>query len=138
MENRLPSQMSGGQQQRASIARCLLAKPEVIFADEPTGALDQAAGKQVLEMLRNAVNQDGRTLVMVTHDPRVAAWADRVIFMVDGKVHSDLSHPTAEQITAELAKWEDGDVSGDRGFETPLRGPSAGLSLTKPTDGYRR
>lgn len=103
---RLPSQLSGGQQQRAAIARALLAKPDVIFADEPTGALDQATGKQVLGLLRSAVNDNGHTLVMVTHDSRIAAWADRVIFIVDGQIHSELWQPTAEQISVEFARWE--------------------------------
>ena len=104
--SRLPSQLSGGQQQRAAIARSLLARPEVIFADEPTGALDQATGRQVLALLRQAVDRDGCTMIMVTHDPRVAAWADRVVFIVDGRLHSEITDPTVENVTAELARWE--------------------------------
>ena len=104
--SRLPSQLSGGQQQRAAIARSLLARPEVIFADEPTGALDQATGRQVLALLRQAVDRDGCTLIMVTHDPRVAAWADRVVFIVDGRLHSEITGPTVANVTAELARWE--------------------------------
>jgi len=106
LASRLPSQLSGGQQQRAAIARSLLAAPEVIFADEPTGALDQATGRQVLALLRQAVDRDGRTLVMVTHDPRVAAWADRVVFIVDGRLHSEITSPTVENVTTELSRWE--------------------------------
>jgi putative ABC transport system ATP-binding protein len=106
LASRLPSQLSGGQQQRAAIARSLLSRPEVIFADEPTGSLDQATGRQVLGLLRQAVDRDGRTLIMVTHDSRVAAWADRVIFIVDGRLHSEITQPTVENVTAELARWE--------------------------------
>jgi putative ABC transport system ATP-binding protein len=82
----LPSQLSGGQQQRVAIARAMLGRPEVIFADEPTGNLDSASGEQVLELLRTAVREFGQTTVMVTHDPHAASYADRIISMGDGRV----------------------------------------------------
>lgn len=106
LERRLPVQLSGGQQQRAAIARSLASRPDVIFADEPTGALDQTTGRQILSLLRAAVDHEARTVVMVTHDPRVAAWADRVVFIVDGRLHSEILNPTAELVSAELARWE--------------------------------
>jgi putative ABC transport system ATP-binding protein len=82
----LPSELSGGQQQRVAIARAMLGRPEVIFADEPTGNLDSASSEQVLELLRTAVREFGQTTVMVTHDPHAASYADRIISMADGQV----------------------------------------------------
>jgi putative ABC transport system ATP-binding protein len=93
-----PSQLSGGQQQRVAIARALIARPTVLFADEPTGNLDSTAGAAVLELLRDAVAIDGQTTVMVTHDPRAAAVADRVLFVADGRIVGDLAEPTEDQI----------------------------------------
>jgi len=93
-----PSELSGGQQQRVAIARALIAKPTVLFADEPTGNLDSAAGAAVLELLRDAVALDGQTTVMVTHDPRAAAVADRVLFLADGRIVGDLAEPTEDQV----------------------------------------
>jgi putative ABC transport system ATP-binding protein len=93
-----PSQLSGGQQQRVAIARALIARPTVLFADEPTGNLDSAAGAGVLELLRSAVDEDGQTTVMVTHDARAAATADRVLFLADGRLVADLERPTEETI----------------------------------------
>ncbi len=103
---RRPAQLSGGQQQRAAIARTLVAEPEIVFADEPTGSLDRATGRQVMELLRQVVDRAGRTVVMVTHDPVAAAYADRVIFLVDGQVIGKIDHPTVDEIAAELARWE--------------------------------
>jgi putative ABC transport system ATP-binding protein len=97
-----PSELSGGQQQRVAIARALIAKPTVLFADEPTGNLDSAAGAAVLELLRDAVEQDGQTTVMVTHDPRAAAAADRVLFLADGRIVDDIAEPTEDQIIAAM------------------------------------
>jgi putative ABC transport system ATP-binding protein len=97
-----PSELSGGQQQRVAIARALIAKPTVLFADEPTGNLDSAAGADVLALLRDAVAVDGQTTVMVTHDPRAAAAADRVLFLADGRVVGDLAEPTEDQIIAAM------------------------------------
>jgi putative ABC transport system ATP-binding protein len=99
-----PSELSGGQQQRVAIARALIARPTVLFADEPTGNLDSAAGDAVLELLRDAVAEDGQTTVMVTHDPRAAAAADRVLFLADGRVVGDLGAPTEDQIIEAMRK----------------------------------
>jgi putative ABC transport system ATP-binding protein len=93
-----PAELSGGQQQRVAIARALIARPTVLFADEPTGNLDSAAGAAVLELLRDAVAEDGQTTVMVTHDPRAAAAADRVLFLADGRIVGDLEQPSEDQI----------------------------------------
>jgi putative ABC transport system ATP-binding protein len=85
-----PAQLSGGQQQRVAIARALVTRPTVLFADEPTGNLDSEAGAGVLRMLREAVDRDGQTILMVTHDPRAAAIADRVLHLADGRIVADL------------------------------------------------
>jgi putative ABC transport system ATP-binding protein len=97
-----PAQLSGGQQQRVAIARALVGRPSVIFADEPTGALDTRAGRAVLALLRETIDETGGTLVMVTHDPSAAAWADRVVFMADGRLAGELRAPTAEQVAERL------------------------------------
>jgi putative ABC transport system ATP-binding protein len=88
-----PAELSGGQQQRVAIARALIANPTVLFADEPTGNLDSEAGATVLALLRDAVDLDGQTTLMVTHDPRAAATADRVLYLVDGEIVADLADP---------------------------------------------
>jgi len=88
-ESRKPAQLSGGQQQRVAIARALVARPAVVFADEPTGNLDSKSGSGVLELLRASVDEFGQTVVVVTHDPKVAAVADRVIVLADGRVAAD-------------------------------------------------
>jgi putative ABC transport system ATP-binding protein len=93
-----PSQLSGGQQQRVACARALVARPAVIFADEPTGNLDSRSSAEVLGFLRNSVREHGQTIVMVTHDPAAAAYADRVVFLNDGQIVEDLSGPTAEAV----------------------------------------
>jgi putative ABC transport system ATP-binding protein len=95
-----PSELSGGQQQRVAIARALIARPTVLLADEPTGNLDSRSGAEVLELLREAVDIEGQTTVMVTHDARAAAVADRVVFLADGRIVGDLADPTEEQIAA--------------------------------------
>jgi len=97
-----PTQLSGGQQQRVAIARALVGQPEVVFADEPTGALDSRSGRAVLALLRGTVDEGGRTLVMVTHDPSAAAWADRVVFVADGRLAGELAAPSAEQVAERL------------------------------------
>jgi putative ABC transport system ATP-binding protein len=102
-----PGELSGGQQQRVAIARALVTRPEVIFADEPTGALDRRSGGAVLDLLRAAVDGFGQTLVMVTHDPVVAARADRVIFLADGRLAGELERPTAEQVAASMTGFGD-------------------------------
>ncbi|HEX6521832.1 MAG TPA: ABC transporter ATP-binding protein [Streptosporangiaceae bacterium] len=98
-----PSQLSGGQQQRVAIARALITRPEVVFADEPTGALDSQTGRQVLALLREVVDQDGHTVVMVTHDPVAAAYAHRVILLADGRVAGTLDTPSADEVAQRLA-----------------------------------
>jgi putative ABC transport system ATP-binding protein len=97
-----PAELSGGQQQRVAIARALIAKPTVLFADEPTGNLDSAAGTDVLALLRDAVELDGQTTVMVTHDPRAAATADRVLFLADGRIVGDLAEPSEDEVIAAM------------------------------------
>jgi putative ABC transport system ATP-binding protein len=97
-----PAELSGGQQQRVAIARALISEPTVLFADEPTGNLDSHAGALVLDLLRDAVDLDGQTTVMVTHDPRAAARADRVLFLADGEIVSDLSQPTETDVLAQM------------------------------------
>jgi putative ABC transport system ATP-binding protein len=97
-----PAQLSGGQQQRVAIARALVGEPDVVFADEPTGALDTRSGRSILALLRRTIDEGGRTLVMVTHDPSAAAWADRVVFMADGRLAGELVDPTAEAVAERL------------------------------------
>ncbi len=97
-----PNEMSGGQQQRIACARALIGRPDLIFADEPTGNLDSNASAELLEFLRKSVTEFGQTIAMVTHDPRGAAHADRVVFLADGKVVGDLSSPTAEAILEQM------------------------------------
>jgi putative ABC transport system ATP-binding protein len=97
-----PSQLSGGQQQRVACARALVARPEVIFADEPTGNLDSRSGAEVLSFLRNSVREFGQTIVMVTHDPNAASYADRVIFLADGKIVDEIRNPTADTVLDKL------------------------------------
>ncbi|WP_432973353.1 ABC transporter ATP-binding protein [Dactylosporangium sp. CA-233914] len=97
-----PSQLSGGQQQRVACARALVSRPEVIFADEPTGNLDSRSGAEVLSFLRNSVREYGQTIVMVTHDPNAASYADRVIFLADGRIVDELREPTADAVLDKL------------------------------------
>jgi putative ABC transport system ATP-binding protein len=97
-----PSQLSGGQQQRVACARALVSRPEVIFADEPTGNLDSRSGAEVLGFLRNSVREYGQTIVMVTHDPNAASYADRVIFLGDGQIVDEMTEPTAEAVLDKL------------------------------------
>jgi putative ABC transport system ATP-binding protein len=102
-----PAELSGGQQQRVAIARALVGQPDVVFADEPTGALDTRSGREVLGLLRRTVDDGGRTLVMVTHDPSAAAWADRVVFMADGRLAGELLAPSAEAVAERLTALGD-------------------------------
>jgi putative ABC transport system ATP-binding protein len=97
-----PSELSGGQQQRVAIARALIAEPTILFADEPTGNLDSTAGAEVLRVLRDAVELDNQTTLMVTHDARAAAVADRVLFLADGRIVADLPEPTEGEILAAM------------------------------------
>jgi putative ABC transport system ATP-binding protein len=98
----LPNELSGGQAQRVAVARALITRPAVVFADEPTGNLDSKAGRGVLELLRRAVDEFGQTIVMVTHDAAAAAIADSVLFLADGRIVDRLSHPAQEQILDHL------------------------------------
>ncbi|WP_254715725.1 ABC transporter ATP-binding protein [Actinomadura sp. NAK00032] len=98
-----PSELSGGQQQRAAIARALITRPEVVFADEPTGALDPRTAREVMRLLREAVDQTGQTLVLVTHDPMAAAWADSVLFLDRGRIVDEVADPSAAAI---MSRWE--------------------------------
>ncbi|MCF3172040.1 ABC transporter ATP-binding protein [Streptomyces sioyaensis] len=93
-----PAQLSGGQQQRVAVARALASRPAIIFGDEPTGNLDSRAGAQVLGFLRDSVRELGRTVVMVTHDPVAAGYADRVVFLSDGHLVDEMTHPTPDRV----------------------------------------
>ncbi len=103
-----PAELSGGQQQRVAIARALVTRPKVIFADEPTGALDSRTARDVLALLRGVVEQHGQTVVMVTHDPVAASYAQRVVFLADGQVTGELAEPTAESVALRMAQLEPG------------------------------
>ena len=99
-----PGELSGGQQQRVACARALIGHPELIVADEPTGNLDSNASAEVLGFLRGAVSDHGQSIVMVTHDPRAAAFADRVVFLADGRVVDELVAPTADSVLEQMKK----------------------------------
>jgi putative ABC transport system ATP-binding protein len=96
--NHRPSELSGGQQQRVAVARALLSQPEIVFADEPTGNLDSRSGAEILTFMREAVDDFSQTMVIVTHDPIAAGYADRVVFLADGKVVSEMLDPTAASV----------------------------------------
>lgn len=109
LQNRLhhrPSQLSGGQQQRVACARALVTRPEVVFADEPTGALDSAASAELLGFLRRSVDALGRTVAMVTHEPSAAAYADRVLFLKDGHLVDEIHAPTADSVLERMKSLE--------------------------------
>ncbi len=97
-----PSELSGGQQQRVAVARALAARPQVIFADEPTGNLDSRSGGEILAFMRRAVDELGQTIVIVTHDPVAAAYADAVVFLADGRIVDQMTAPTAESVLERL------------------------------------
>ena len=98
-----PNELSGGQQQRVAVARALVSRPRIVFADEPTGNLDSRSGAEVLELLRRSVKEYGQTVVMVTHDPVAAAYTDRVVFLADGRVVDELRDPDREGVLAIMA-----------------------------------
>ncbi len=104
--------MSGGQQQRVAVARALASRPEIIFADEPTGNLDSKAGAEVLRFLRRAVDDLGQTIVMVTHDPTAASYADRIVFLADARVVDELADPTPERVLERMAALDHLVVGG--------------------------
>ncbi|HEY9374494.1 ABC transporter ATP-binding protein [Streptomyces sp.] len=101
-----PAQLSGGQQQRVAVARALASRPEIIFGDEPTGNLDSRAGAEVLGFLRNSVRELGQTVVMVTHDPVAASYADRVIFLADGRIVDEMLRPTADGVLDRMKAFD--------------------------------
>jgi putative ABC transport system ATP-binding protein len=101
-----PSELSGGQQQRVAVARALAARPDIVFADEPTGNLDSRSGAEILTFLRHAVDELGQTIVMVTHDPVAAAYGDHVVFLADGRVVDDLATPTADKVLDRMKSLE--------------------------------
>jgi putative ABC transport system ATP-binding protein len=107
-----PSQLSGGQQQRVACARALVSRPEVIFADEPTGNLDSRSGAEVLGFLQRSVRDFGQTIVMVTHDPNAASYADRVIFLADGRIVTELRHPGADAVLDTMKRLDTLAVAG--------------------------
>jgi putative ABC transport system ATP-binding protein len=102
-----PGQLSGGQQQRVAIARALVTRPRVLFADEPTGALDSRASREVLALLRGLAADGGQTIIMVTHDPIAASYAQRVLFLADGRIVGELFDPTPETVARRLARLEE-------------------------------
>jgi putative ABC transport system ATP-binding protein len=110
-----PAQLSGGQQQRVAIARALATKPEIIFADEPTGNLDSRSSAEVLGFLRDSVRELEQTVVMVTHDPVAAASADRVVFLADGRVVDEMRSPTPETVLDRIKALEGDDGQGGQG-----------------------
>ncbi|BCJ41877.1 hypothetical protein GCM10010168_75650 [Actinoplanes ianthinogenes] len=132
-EDARPAQLSGGQRQRVALARALAGRPEVIFADEPTGALDLTAGHEVLGLLREAVDDLGATIVMVTHDPAAAAHADRVVFLADGHIVAELAHPTADSVAARMTA-----VSTHRGPAPSASGATRHGSVPLAAAGGRR
>ncbi|MFD0278747.1 ABC transporter ATP-binding protein [Kitasatospora sp. NPDC127111] len=101
-----PTQLSGGQQQRVAVARALAARPEIIFGDEPTGNLDSRAGAEVLTFLRRSVDELGQTIVMVTHDPVAAGYADRVLFLADGVIVDEMHAPTADSVLERMRRFD--------------------------------
>jgi putative ABC transport system ATP-binding protein len=102
----LPSQLSGGQQQRVAVARALVPKPDIVFADEPTGALDSRTGMEILAFMRNAVDQSGQTIVMVTHDPHAASYANSVLFLADGQIIDEMQSPTTDRVLDRMKQFE--------------------------------
>jgi putative ABC transport system ATP-binding protein len=100
-----PSELSGGQQQRVAVARALASRPQIIFADEPTGNLDSATGNEILTFMRKASNDFGQTIVMVTHDPNAASYANRVLFLADGKIVDEMREPTEDAVLARMRRF---------------------------------
>jgi putative ABC transport system ATP-binding protein len=100
-----PAELSGGQQQRVAVARALAGRPAIIFADEPTGNLDSRAGAEILAFMRAAVEEMGQTIVMVTHDPTAASYADRILFLADGRVVDEMFEPTAERVLERMKRF---------------------------------
>ena len=120
------AQLSGGEQQRVAIARALAVRPEVIFCDEPTGALDTRTAAEVLTLLRRMVDVDGQTVVMVTHDPVAASYADRVVFLADGAIAGDLLAPGVDEIAERLTHL--GARHGAGSIRPPMAASAGGAS----------
>ncbi|MEU5097583.1 ABC transporter ATP-binding protein [Streptomyces sp. NPDC020996] len=121
-----PAQLSGGQQQRVACARALVSRPELIFADEPTGNLDSRAGLEVLAFLRQAVDDLGQTVVMVTHDPGAAAHSDLVLFLADGRIVDEMERPTAEAVLERMKRFD--VIRGQIDEDTPATGESPSVT----------
>ncbi len=102
-----PSEMSGGQQQRVAVARAMVSRPDIIFADEPTGNLDSRASAEILQFMRRAVDELGQTIVMVTHDPGAASYADRIVFLADGRIVDEMSEPTAARVLERMKQFRE-------------------------------
>jgi putative ABC transport system ATP-binding protein len=100
-----PNELSGGQQQRVAVARALASQPQIIFADEPTGNLDSRSGAEILRFMQHAVQSLHQTIVMVTHDPVAASYADRIVFLADGKVVEEMLEPTAERVLERMKRF---------------------------------
>ncbi|TKJ31383.1 ABC transporter ATP-binding protein [Blastococcus sp. CCUG 61487] len=113
--NHRPGELSGGQQQRVACARALASRPEIVFADEPTGNLDSRSGADVLDFLRRSVSEMGQTIVMVTHDPSAASYSDRVLFLADGRIVDEMHEPTADRVLERMKAFDrtGTDVAGD-------------------------
>jgi len=109
-----PSELSGGQQQRVAVARALASKPEIIFADEPTGNLDSQTGAEILSFMRRAVREMGQTIVMVTHDPVAASYADRALFLADGRIVDDMADPSADRVLDRIKQLGQPATTRDR------------------------
>ena len=111
-----PNELSGGQQQRVAVARALASKPEIVYGDEPTGNLDSKTSAEILDFMRAAVDELGQTIVMVTHDPRGASYADRVLFLADGEIVHELESPDADLIYDTIRNLGDGSghLLGDK------------------------
>ena len=103
-KDKFPGQLSGGQQQRVAVARALASRPQIVFADEPTGNLDSKSGSEVLGFMRAAVSDLGQTIVMVTHDPLAAAYSDRVVFLADGRIVDEITGPTVDSIMERMRR----------------------------------
>jgi putative ABC transport system ATP-binding protein len=113
-----PNELSGGQQQRVAVARALMSRPTIVFADEPTGNLDSRSGAEVLQLLRSSVHDHGQTVVMVSHDPVAAAYTDRVVFLADGRVVDELRKPSREQVLEIMTRMtaaQNGALAQDEG-----------------------
>ncbi|MFD4367822.1 ABC transporter ATP-binding protein [Rhodococcus sp. NPDC058521] len=115
-----PGELSGGQQQRVACARALAGQPEIVFGDEPTGNLDSKSSGEVLSILRAAVDEFGQTVVIVTHDPRAAAYADRVVFLADGRIVDELRDPTADSVLDTMKRLDEPAAQGTVGADSAI------------------